>query len=370
MLFISYAREDQQAAAKLINELDAEGIQFVIDPDLTEGDPFWREAVAQRFCECTLMVGLASLHAERSPWVQQERRAFTGSKLWVAIGPAANRLEACSDEASELVQPERALRAIRAALGAGFRNRSRRPEQRNRLIPRDDRLQRIQELQSHLDAFLKSRNPRSAPTLEVAGAIARSRNGPIELQLCAIHAETQGTAIFVGTEPVTNAQYRAFIDATCYKEPPTWRRSAFRSDDAPVTGVNWFEARAFAAWVGGSLPTEGEWLRAARGSDMVRRFATASGDIDPAMACYGRPFGSFAPVATTAYPPNPNGYYGLCGNTWDWCASTWGPHQVIRGGGCMDAAAFCTIETRYRQAPIDRDCCVGFRVKIATNKTA
>jgi hypothetical protein len=34
----------------------------------------------------------------------------------------------------------------------------------------------------------------------------------------------------------------------------------------------------------------------------------------------------------------------------------------------MDAHAFCTTDTRYRNAPIDRDCCVGFRVKVAVRK--
>ena len=33
----------ERTAARLIKELDAEGIPRVIDPDLTEGDPFWRE---------------------------------------------------------------------------------------------------------------------------------------------------------------------------------------------------------------------------------------------------------------------------------------------------------------------------------------
>jgi formylglycine-generating enzyme required for sulfatase activity len=245
----------------------------------------------------------------------------------------------------------------------------RRRKHPDRLIQRGKRLQHMQEQQRRLDAFLRLRDRLSPPALDVAGHIGRIRNGSMELQFSAINAGTLGSTIFIGTRPVTNAQYRAFIAATGYEEPPTWQRAPFRADDVPVTGVNWFEACAFAAWVGGSLPTEAEWVAAARGNDEVRRFATASGDINPTVACYGRPFGCCGPVAATTYRPNPEGYYGLCGNVWDWCASPWGLHQVIRGGGCMDAAAFCTIETRYRNAPIDRDCSVGFRVKAALHGT-
>lgn len=362
MLFISYAREDWQAAAKLANELEAEGIECVIDPELAEGDPFWREAIMRQFPQCELMVGLVSAHADCSPWVEQEQRAFPGPKLWIAVDPAVPRPQPRSGGRAEPIPPDRAMPAIRDALPPRLRRqRARKRERPHRLIRREERLLHIQQQQSRLDAFLRSRD-RAAPAIDVEGDIARSRNSSIEFRRCVDGPARQAT--FIGTTPVTNAQYGAFIDETGYAEPPTWRRAEFRAADAPVTGINWFEACAFAAWIGGSLLNEDEWLSAARGRDPRRRFATASGTIDPTLACFGRTFGASVPVAATAYRPNPEGYHGLCGNIWDWCASAWGPYRAIRGGGCMDAASFCTIESRYRHAPIDRDCCVGFRVKV------
>lgn len=80
--------------------------------------------------------------------------------------------------------------------------------------------------------------------------------------------------------PVTNAEYLVFV-----RSHPDWRRSrvsrlwadegylsSWASDlhpgvnalpNAPVVGVSWFAARAYAHWAGGRLPTVAEWEWAA-----------------------------------------------------------------------------------------------------------
>jgi hypothetical protein len=368
MLFISYAREDRLAAATLRNELAADGFYCIIDPDLTEGNPFWREVIAQQFPDCELMVCLTSASARRSPWIEQEQRAFLGPKLWIVLGAGADVPKPSLGAPPKVVRADRALEAIRAAVSAGIRQRFHRCEHPQRPVQHAERLRHTQEQQRRLNNFLRSCKSRVRPIFEVAGNTAYRKLGSFDLQFRAIQSGKYGQSIFLGTKPVTNAQYRDFIHASGYEEPPTWRRAAYAADDAPVTGVNWFEACAFSAWVGGSLPTEHDWMRAAIGSDETRHYATTNGDIDPAVAYYAQPFGRSAPVAPATYRPNPEGFYGLCGNTWDWCSSVWGPYRVIRGGGYMDSASFCTIESRYRHAPIDRDCCVGFRVKVKPHR--
>jgi formylglycine-generating enzyme required for sulfatase activity len=63
---------------------------------------------------------------------------------------------------------------------------------------------------------------------------------------------------------VTNAQYRQCLnDGSCHV-PEEWD---YKQDDAnkPATGLNWSEAMTYCRWLGGRLPTEGEWEKAARG---------------------------------------------------------------------------------------------------------
>ena len=172
---------------------------------------------------------------------------------------------------------------------------------------------------------------------------------------------------WLGVDPVTNAQYRDFVEATGSPPPPCWNRSEFSSPQLPVTGITWFEARAYASWVGGSLPTESDWELGARGDgDSV--YATATGKLDESLAHYGLALGEGAPRAVDRFPPNPIGLRGMCGNVWDWTASAWNENKIIKGGGYMDSEMFCRIPARYRNFPIDRDCCVGFRVKIALDE--
>jgi hypothetical protein len=356
MLFISYAREDRRVAAKLVNELEADGLACMIDPDLAEGDPFWREAVARQFPHCRLMVCLASAKADRSPWVEQEQRAFSGPKIRIALDRSAVGPNAA--------QPRSALRAIRAALTRPLGRPLRQRRLTARFAKADLRSRQMAQEKKKLAAFLRLHAGKSPARYDVAGVTMRLGSGAAELRLSRLGAEHGSNRTFIGLTPITNTQYRAFVDATAYPAPPTWQRAAFRHDEAPVTGVTWFEAAAFAAWVGGSLPEEPEWVAAARGGESGRRFATSSGVINHEVAYFGQPFARSAPVPVTAHAANPEGYFGLCGNTWDWCASARGSHRAIRGGGWMDAAPFCTIGSAYRNAPIDRDCCVGFRIKV------
>jgi formylglycine-generating enzyme required for sulfatase activity len=164
--------------------------------------------------------------------------------------------------------------------------------------------------------------------------------------------------------------------------------------DEPVVQVSWNDARAYARWRGGRLPTEAEWELAARGGLPGKRFAW--GD---ALRPGGRVVANFwqgsfprrdtgedgyrgrAPVGR--FPPNGYGLYDVTGNAWEWCADwyaddyfarspavdpagpTTGLERVMRGGSFLCAENFCTnfrVAGRSHATPDSASSNVGFRV--------
>jgi len=160
---------------------------------------------------------------------------------------------------------------------------------------------------------------------------------------------------------VTIEQYNIFCDATGKKRPFYGRNNGGKM---PVSQVTWYDANAFAEWMGCRLPTEAEWEYTARantstpfntGDCLTSEQANFNGK-EPYTNCE-KSENRKKPLPVGSLPPNAFGLYNMHGNIWEWCSDWYGEYdindklnpkgpdtgtrKVDRGGGWYDPAWRC-----------------------------
>ena len=238
----------------------------------------------------------------------------------------------------------------------------------------------------------------------------------------------------MGRTTVTNAQFRQFIEATDYVteakrfgwsfvfwnqvphhvgatqgvvEVEWWRRVDGATwcspngpqtedtclDDHPVVHISWNDARAYAAWVGGRLPTEAEWEHAARGGqgDVPYPWGEKEpndNDYTPCNIWQGLfpetntgADGHITTAPAKSFEPNGYGLYSMIGNVWEWTADAYKikslkkyvkerqramrGFKLSKGGSFLCHRSYCTryrIAARSGTSPDSTTTHQGFRV--------
>ncbi|HVN18076.1 MAG TPA: SUMF1/EgtB/PvdO family nonheme iron enzyme [Dongiaceae bacterium] len=151
-------------------------------------------------------------------------------------------------------------------------------------------------------------------------------------------------SFWIDKYPVTNAQFKKFLDATHYhpqddlnflrdwsngNHPAGW-------DNKPVTWVSLEDARAYAAWAGKRLPHEWEWQYAAQGTD-GRLYPWGNDWKAEAVPVPDKSRTMRGPDAVDAHPQgaSPLGVMDLVGNVWQWTEEFQDEHTrggIVRGG--------------------------------------
>jgi formylglycine-generating enzyme required for sulfatase activity len=147
------------------------------------------------------------------------------------------------------------------------------------------------------------------------------------------HMLKPGSLVFVS--PDRPVDLRNFANWWTFKFGANWRRpygkgSSIRGlDDHPVVHIAYRDAEAFAAWAGKQLPTEAEWEYAARGGLDQAEFAWGDaltpGGKHMANTWQGAfphenlaSDGYMRTSRVDAFPPNNFGLLDMIGNVWEW----------------------------------------------------
>ncbi len=143
----------------------------------------------------------------------------------------------------------------------------------------------------------------------------------------------------------------------------------------PVVHISWNDAKAFAHWAGGRLPTEAEWEHAARGGLGDVRYPWGDQDPNdtgffPCNIWQGRfpeknlgHDGHITTAPARSFEPNGYGLYNMVGNVWEWTSApytissqkkavkerlkTMRGYKLSKGGSFLCHASYCH---RYRIA--------------------
>lgn len=198
----------------------------------------------------------------------------------------------------------------------------------------------------------------------------------------------------IASRLVTNREYLNFIQDCGYERPELWLSDGWKDLknssrkaplywekgdedwlqftlvglvplclDEPVCHINFYEATAYARWVGHRLPTEFEWEVASQTRALENGHFMESGRFHPqrASAENDQLFGDVWEWTQSAYAPYP-GYHAPFSAIGEYNGKFMSNQQVLRGGSCLTSKTH--IRSSYRNFFYPSSCwqCTGIRL--------
>ena len=176
-------------------------------------------------------------------------------------------------------------------------------------------------------------------------------------------------AFYIDKYEVTNAQYKEFCDATGKSYPPDFLEEGYflKRPNAPVVGISFADAKAYAEWAGKRLPTEEEWEKAASWNEKTQtKFEFPWGsDFQNGKAAFNLP--TIADVGYFSADTSPYGVMDMAGNVLEWVDAYYLPYpnnttdnpnygeknRIVRGGFFKAPDAKWLKMTKRTYAPPD-----------------
>jgi formylglycine-generating enzyme required for sulfatase activity len=381
--------------------------------DIARENEQWKEAAAA--------YALALQAAEARPEAEFGLRFARGSaearegrhkealSIFEEAGPFAD-----AGRASDRGALDRAMRRSRGALAAAAVQEAEAALRRGRL---DEALAQLRTA--------RGLDPENADAVRLEGEVEARRRVPPGTVLVAAGTFTSGVGaearegvevaqFFIGKTEVTNRDYHEFVKDRGYERKELWDAAGWEAraeltgrdgragpagwlsgrppearERFPVTGISWYEARAYSAWKGFRLPTDVEWEKAAswdaaRGRKVDPPWITRAKDGAVASAWTGlwRPYfnrsepkvvsGEVARNASGApvFDRSPYDADDVWGNAREWV--------VVPGAGGVESPGArggsyasriedrSTVYRLFRPSPLYRALDIGFRVARST----
>jgi len=385
-VFISHATADADFAHRLADDLRAEGWRVWIAPESIRPGEKWVEAIERGLETSGVFVVALTPAAVASKWVKTETNAAIDLSQQDEIRFISLDVEECRLSALwRQFQYIPFRRSYEAGLGELLGWLDGEPEEKGR------RPSSTPDTPAASPAPLLPRPPAfSFPGYRVLSP-DRIAHEKTDIEFVRVRAgsflygerDQQETMelpeYWIGRYPVTNAQYKRFLDAnptysvpfrdTNWAKPYNWDKNTrtYPTDkaDHPVVLVSWNDAKAFCDWAGLRLPTEQEWEKAARGDKDGRIYPWGDDWIDG--RCNTSEAGAGGTTRVGQYSPQGDSPYGcedMAGNVWEWTASWYDQRpggRVMRGGSWSRDRRLARLSTRSDYSPGRADVRLGFR---------
>jgi formylglycine-generating enzyme len=193
---------------------------------------------------------------------------------------------------------------------------------------------------------------------------------------------------YISKYPVTNQEYREFVQCTGHRIPIHWQRGTFPAGTGnhPIANVSWQDADAFARWRGARLPSEAEWEKAARGTD-ERPYPWGTRFTEGERCNANNQVGTTTPV--NEFPDGRSFYelWDMAGNVYEWCQDYYdeeyyksspatnpkgpdgGQERVVRGGCYIESRAALRTTHREGVSEVTTRDTIGFRIAMDADQT-
>lgn len=405
-LFLSYSRNDIDAANHIAAELRRRGADVFVDYERLKGGEDFIKRLGKEIKACDYLVLLFSPRSAESKWVQDEV-AFARHHNRPIIPVILERVDDDNLDAFFFIirleqidftrwqvdkQVDGAIRKLAASLGLPEPIISPPAPETSPVTPppdpapirriqpaaREKKLWKIEDLPPPPFAWCPV--SKGLVTLEDASGYGGTKGGAFEV-----------AAFSIAKYPITNAQYQVFVDAPDgYKDAKWWNYSpdaeqwranqatpentAFESDNLPRTNVCWYDAVAFCRWLSDktgeniTLPTERQWQQAALG-DKKQKYPWGD-KIDKTYCNYNNDVGQATPVTQFPKGESPFHVMDMAGNVWEWCLTRWGTDdsnlggnnaRVVRGGSWYHNDFSVRAANRNGYDPLNQGNNIGFR---------